>query len=47
MTKTRHFNPLSTNVPIPYPLKTLANLQFSDVFREYRSGTLFENGLMK
>ena len=41
------FNPFSTNVRLIYPLKTLENLRFSDVFREYRSGTLFEDGLMK
>ena len=40
------FNPFSTNVPLLYPLKTENILQFSDVFRGYRSGTLFENGLM-
>ena len=39
-----HINPFSTNVRLLYPLK---NLRFSDVFREYRSGTLVENGLRK
>ena len=37
-------NPFSTNVPLPYPLKTSENLRFSEVFREYRSETLVENG---
>ena len=38
-------NPFSINVPLLYPLKTSENLRFSDVFRGYRSRTLFENGL--
>ena len=38
-------NPFSTNVPLPYPLKTSENLWFSDIFRGYRSGTLVENRL--
>ena len=38
------FNPFSTNIPFLYPLKTSEILQFY-VFREYRSGTLVENGL--
>ena len=38
------FNPFSTNLPLQYPRKT-ENRRFSDVFREYRSGTLVENGL--
>ena len=33
--------------PLLYPLKTSENSRFSDGFREYRSGTLVENGLMK
>ena len=40
-------NPFSTNVLLLYPLKTPENLRFCDVFREYRSGTLVENGLNK
>ena len=39
-------NPFSANVPLLYPLETSENLRFSDVFREYRSGTLVENGLI-
>ena len=39
-------NSFSTNVPLLYPLKTLENLRFSDVFRGYRSGTLVENELI-
>ena len=39
-------NPFSTNIPLLYPLKTSENVQFSDVLRGYRSGTLVENGLM-
>ena len=39
------FNPFSTNVPLLYPLKTSENWKFSDIFRRYRSGTLFENEL--
>ena len=39
------FNPFSTSVPYLYPLKTLENRRFSDIFRGYRSGTLVENGL--
>ena len=42
----RKLNPYSTNVPLPYSLKTWENLQFSDVFRGYRSGTLVQNGLI-
>ena len=38
-------NSFSTNVPLQYPLKTLENLWFSNVFRGYRSGTLVDNGL--
>ena len=33
-------NPFSNNVSLLYPLKTSENLRLSDVFREYRSGTL-------
>ena len=40
------FNSFSTNVPLLHPLKTWENLQFSDICREYRSGTLVENGLI-
>ena len=36
-----------TNVPLQYPLKTLENQWFSDVFRRYRSGKLACNGLTK
>ena len=31
-------NPFQANVPFLYPLKTLENLPFSDVFRWYRKG---------
>ena len=31
-------NPFSTNVPLLYSLKPSENLEFSDVFRGYRSG---------
>ena len=44
---TLDFNPFSTNVSLLYPLKTLENLRFSDVFRGYRSRTLVENGLIQ
>ena len=40
-----YINPFSTNVPLLTPLKTSENFSFSDVFRGYRSGTFFENGL--
>ena len=40
-------NPCSTNVSFLCSLKTSENFRLSDVFREYRSGTLVENGLMK
>ena len=40
-----NINPLSTKVPLLYPLKTSENRRFLDVFRGYRSGTLVENGL--
>lgn len=39
------FNPFSIIIAISYYLKTLENLQFSDVFKEYRSGTLIESYL--
>ena len=42
----RKLNPYSTNAPLPYSLKIRENLQFSDVFRGYRSGTLVQNGLI-
>ena len=38
-------NPFSTNVPLPYPMKTSENRRFSDVFRGYKSGILIKNGL--
>ena len=38
--------PFSTNVSFLYPQKTSENLQFSDVFRGYKSRTLVENGLI-
>ena len=37
--------PFSTIVPLLYLLKTSENRRFFDVFKGYRSGTLFENGL--
>ena len=40
------FNAFSTNVPLLKPLKTSENWKFPDVFREYRSGTFVENGLI-
>ena len=33
-------NPFQPNVPFLYPLKTLENEMFSDIFRGYRNGTL-------
>ena len=39
------FNPFLANVPILHPLKTLENLCFTDVFREYKMETLARNGL--
>ena len=42
--KTLYFNLFSTNFPLLYPLKASENLQFSDVFKGYRSGALIENG---
>ena len=41
-----NINPFQANVPFLYPLKTLENLQFSDVYRGNRMGTLTWNGLM-
>ena len=41
-----NINPFQANAPFLYPLKTLENLQFSDVFRGNRKGTLTWNGLM-
>ena len=41
------FNPFRTNVPLLYPLKTSEKLQFPDVFKGYRSGTLVQNGLIR
>ena len=38
-------DPFSTNVPLLNALKISENLQFSDVFRGFRSKTLVENGL--
>ena len=40
------FNAFSTNVPLLKPLKTSENWKLPDVFREYRSGTFVENGLI-
>ena len=40
------FNRFTTNVPLLCPLKISENLWFSDIFREYRSGTFVENELM-
>ena len=40
-----YINPFSTNVPLPYLLKTSENRRFY-VFRGYRSGTSVENGLI-
>ena len=40
------FNAFSTNVPLLYPLKTLENLRFSNVFSGNRNGALVENGFM-
>ena len=37
------FTPFSTIILVPYSMKTLENLQFSEVFRGFRSGTLTEN----
>ena len=41
------FNPISTNVPPLYPLKTSEDRRFSDVFRGYRSEKLDESGCSK
>ena len=43
--KSISIHPFSTNVPLLYPPENIKNLQFSDVFRSYRAGTLVENGL--
>ena len=40
-------NLFSTNVPLLYPLKKSENWRFSDVVRDYRSGTLGEDGFMR
>ena len=37
------FTPFSTIILVPYSMKTLENLQFSEVFRGCRSGTLTES----
>ena len=37
-------NPFAINFSLLYPLNTSENQRFSDIFREYRSGTLVENG---
>ena len=42
----KYFNPFSTNVQLLYPLKISEDLRFSDIFREFRSGVLAENGLI-
>ena len=39
-------NLFSANVPLLYPLKILENRRFSDILKEYRSGTFDENGLI-
>ena len=39
------FNPFIPNAPFTYPLKTLENLRFSDVFKGWRKGALGTNGL--
>ena len=36
----------STNVQLLYPLKTSEKRKLSDIFRGYRSETLFEDGLI-
>ena len=40
-----NFHPFSTNVLLLFPFKASENRMFSDVCREYRSGTLVENEL--
>ena len=40
----RKLNPYSSNVPLPYPLKTYENLRFSDVFRGYKVEYWFNSG---
>ena len=39
-------NPLQPSVAFLYPLKTLENLQVSEVFREYRKATPGCNGFI-
>ena len=39
------FNPFQVNRSFRYPLKILENLWFSEVFREYKKGTLAWNRL--
>ena len=41
----RKADPFLTNVLLLCPLKTSENSQFSDVFREYKSGRMVKNGL--
>ena len=41
-----YFNPFSTNVSLLYPLKMSENRWFVYIFKEHRSRTLVENGLM-
>ena len=43
---TRFHQPISTIVPLLYPLKTPENLRFSGIFRGYRGRTLVKNGLL-
>ena len=43
----RLISPFLANITLLYPLKTSENQKFSDVFREYRSEILVENGLSK
>ena len=40
-----NINPYSPNMSFLFPLKTLENQRFSDVFREYRNVTLGKYGL--
>ena len=42
----KYFNPVATTVSLFYPLKTLENDWFSDLFREDRKETLIGNRLM-
>ena len=41
-----NINPFLINFSLLYSLKTLENLRFSDVFREYESAALVENRLI-